>query len=92
LLRLAQLSRPSASLVDGGKLSMLMLFDPQEVTTVTKGNLEKLLRTLQDVESKCGKMRASASAKSDNDFEQAARDLHTWAAEKGNELRAKYET
>jgi hypothetical protein len=59
---------------------------------MTKGNLEKLLRTLQDVESKCGKMRASAAAKSDNDFEQAARDLHTWAAEKGNELRAKYET
>jgi predicted RNA-binding protein with RPS1 domain len=59
---------------------------------MTKGNLEKLLRTLQEVESKCAKMRASAAAKSDNDFEQAARDLHTWAAEKGNELRAKYET
>jgi hypothetical protein len=58
---------------------------------MTKGNLDKLLRTLQDVESKCGKMRASPAAKSDNDFEQAARDLRTWAAEKENELRAKYE-
>ena len=58
---------------------------------MTKGNLDKLLRTLQDVENKCGKMRASPAARSDKDFEQAARDLRAWAAEKTNELRTKYE-